>query len=77
MSFAYWYMFPVAILVATIAMASGVGGGPWARAPRISEGVGKGECDRRLQRVRGAIPSELTIFDVVGKGATGLFLATR
>ena len=26
MSFEYWFMFPVAILVATTAMASGVGG---------------------------------------------------
>ncbi len=26
MSFEYWFMFPVAILVATVAMASGVGG---------------------------------------------------
>ena len=26
MSFEYWYVFPVSILIATIAMASGVGG---------------------------------------------------
>ena len=26
MTFQYWYMFPVAVLVATTAMASGVGG---------------------------------------------------
>ena len=26
MTLQYWYMFPIAILIATIAMASGVGG---------------------------------------------------
>ncbi len=38
MSFEYWFMLPVAILVATTAMASGVEGATGSLLPRASWG---------------------------------------